>query len=57
MVSRSGDLEVERSRLEVQEQITVEVEVTRLFVPILPARQLPGPEFSEGASNRPRRPD
>jgi len=33
MVSRSGDLEVERSGLEVQKQITVEVEVTRLFVP------------------------
>jgi hypothetical protein len=57
MVSRSGDLELERSGLEVQKQITVEVEVTRLFVPIPPARQVPGPEFSEGASERPLRPD
>ena len=34
MVSRSGDLEVGRFGLEVQKQITVEVEVTHLFVPI-----------------------
>jgi hypothetical protein len=55
MVSRSGELEVECSGREVSEnKETVEVEVTRLFVPISPARHVPDREFSQGASKRPQ---
>jgi ABC-type sugar transport system substrate-binding protein len=53
MVSRSGDLEVERSGLEVQKHITVEVEVTRLFVPIPQPDKYPDLNFPRARANAP----